>query len=376
MIKYLTFSSGLLLLIGNLGAPDAVLAEGDCVQAGTVMREAAQQYATGSDAARALDAYARATALCPGMAEAHYNRGIMLVKIKSYEEGTESLKKAFALKPQPQFQAALATAYLEQGKLTEARENFEKLLETDARSVKALQGLSVVAERQGDAERALSLLERAYAVSSSDMVTLFNLAVLKEKKGAVSEAIPLYEQVLSIDRKHERAATRLAGLYIQAGRPADAQRLASMVLEINPRNLDALKLNAALQSEAADQGKAVLSLKRALEVEPGNEQTIISLATLLLDQSAAEEALQVLKQGAIKVPESPVIAQLTGQAQMALGNFAEAEAGFKRALSLNALDAEAHYNYSILLDRTGRKDEAEEHRQAAIRLKPELESLQ
>lgn len=357
------------------GVPGRVQAETDCAQAASIIRDASQRSTDPADITQALDAYTRAVTLCPGMAEAHYNRGIMLVRNRNYDEGIISLQKASELKPQPQFRAALATAYLEQGKLSEAREHFEKLLESDSRSVKALQGLSVIAEKQGDSERAFSLLERAYAAAPSDLITLFNLAVLKEKRGMADEAIELYEKAIEIDRRHELATTRLAALYLQAGRPADAQRLTSFILEINPKNLDALKLNAALQSEADDRGKAVLSLKRALEVEPGNEQTLVSLATLLIDQHAADEALRILAQGAARLPQSAVIAQLSGQAQMALGNFAAAEEGFKKALSLNALDAEAHYNYALLLERVGRNDEAAEHRQAAIRLKPELEQL-
>ncbi len=346
--------------------------EQNCTQAASVIRDAARQLGDDKDSGKALSAYSQAADLCPTMAEAHYNKGVLLVKNKEYDAGITSLQRAYEIKQQPQFQAAIGTALLEQGKLPEAREQFEKVLQSEPQSVKALQGLSVISQRQGDEDRALSLLEKARSAAPQDVVTLFNLGVLKEKKGMFADAKSLYEQAVEIDPRNERAATRLAAICLQQGEPAEAQRLVSRVLELNPKSLDALKLNAALQSETAEQGRAILSLKRALEVEPKNEQTVVSLATLLLDQNSSEEALTVLQQSAANIPETTEIAQLIGQAQMALGNLTDAEAAFKRALNLNALDSEAHYNYAVLLERLGRNDEAKEHRETAKKLNPDV----
>lgn len=360
-----------MMVVVSLGAASLVSAEQNCSQAASLIRDAARQLTEDRDSAKALASYSEAATLCPTMAEAHYNRGVLLIKSKDFDGGIASLQRAYEIKQQPQFRAALATAYLEQGKISEAQEHFEKILEEDQQSVKALQGLGIIAQRQGDEERAMHLLERARTAAPQDGITLFNLGVLKEKKGLFSEAKDLYQQAVDADSSNERAATRLASLCMQQGQPADAARLVAQVLEMNPKNIDALKLSAALQSESAEQGKAILSLKRALEVEPKNPQTVTSLATLLLDQNSAEEALRVLNQSAAHIPENAEIAQLVGQAQMALGNLNEAEAAFKRALSFNALEPDAHYNYAVLLERLGREDEAKEHRETAKKLSPD-----
>ena len=66
------------------------------------------------------------------MAEAYHNLGIVLLKKGNREEANNSFHKAVELKDDPNFRIAVASMAVEDGKLDEAKEQYDKVLQSDA----------------------------------------------------------------------------------------------------------------------------------------------------------------------------------------------------------------------------------------------------
>ena len=97
--------------------------------------------------------------------------------------------------------------------------------------------------------------------------------------------------------------------------------------------------------------------RRALEFEPDNPEAIAKMARLHRAAGRNEEALALFERYHRMVPgDFQVLAQIATTLS-ALGRFEEAEGYFAQALR-GVDDAITHFNFGLLMARTGRLDEA------------------
>lgn len=71
----------------------------------------------------------------------------------------------------------LAMAYFYSGEMANAREQLEIILAADEHNFNALDGLGMVALKEGDGAKALGYLERAQKINAKDMYLLVHLSV-------------------------------------------------------------------------------------------------------------------------------------------------------------------------------------------------------
>lgn len=103
--------------------------------------------------------------------------------------------------------AEQAQQLLRQGRIREAEQAFQQLLDADPRHVQALNVLALAAYRDGGLRRARELLERARTVEPEDPITQHHLGVILEADGDFAGAAGAQRKAL--EREPELHAARL-----------------------------------------------------------------------------------------------------------------------------------------------------------------------
>ena len=98
---------------------------------------------------------------------------------------------------------------IEQGKMEEAMEAFQKAVRLDANDAVPRLNLAYTYDRQGRTEEAIAEYQRAIELSPSNLLAYNNLGVLYDKMGQYDEAIGEFQRALEIDPKDANALKNL-----------------------------------------------------------------------------------------------------------------------------------------------------------------------
>jgi tetratricopeptide (TPR) repeat protein len=114
-------------------------------------------------------------------------------------------------------------------------------------------------------------------------------------------------------------------------------------------------------------------IRRALEFDPANPDVVYEIGALMQQLKRPREALPYFQRHLDMVSDDQQTLVQIGKCYSDLGQFAEAEAALRRALTLSD-DAVGEYNLGYVLEQTGKPDEAERQYRRAIALNPGLAS--
>lgn len=206
---------------------------------------------------------------------------------------------------------------LKEGHGRAAREAFELSLKENPRGVRALGGLSLVAQQEGDPERAGNLLSRAIAIDPRYTDGHFAKGRLAERRGDVRGAIESYAAVVRAQPWRPEANLKLAEALVAGGRAAQAEALYARVIELFDKSLVVtppaerarayLRL-AELRGAAGRADAAVPAARQAVQIEPENGRGWMLLAMLLIDTKRFTEAAVALDRARMLNPDDPHLA--------------------------------------------------------------------
>jgi len=184
--------------------------------------------------------------------------------------GTTIVEKV--VREHPDFYVArkeLGSAYLAQGRLEEAEEQYRACLEL-----------------------------------RPDLVTVqCYLALVRAQQGYVDDAIKLYQVILGEMPDDMLSTARLGGLLLRAGRTEEAVPVLRRAHEMMAQDVDvAINLAVALaKSDQRDEAFAVL--RKMLQRVPDSAQLRNRLTRMLRSAGRYEEAVQILREGCARQPE-------------------------------------------------------------------------
>ena len=212
-------------------------------------------------------------------------------------------------------------------------------------------------------------------------------ALLIEHPGH-SEASYLAALVALADRRLEEGRRRLQALLLRSpehigaryslgkvllteGRRDDAARLFGAVLEADPGHVEAA-LEQAEIARAGNPAEALRILETALAVAPDDLRLINNLVELRIDGGHPAAGLPPVQRALQRRPDDPQLLYLCANAHRAAGDLAEAEALFRRAVSLAPAFEQAWQNLGNLLIDQGRPGEAIDPYRNAHRIRRRL----
>jgi Tfp pilus assembly protein PilF len=292
--------------------------------------------------------YEEALKLCTKIPAIYHNYGIFLDSQGRPEDARIQFEKALALEDRHDYRIAIAGTYLSGGHFTKAEEMYRAVHEKDPLDVKALQGLSIVAERTGQVDKAVELLGKAIDIEPSSVLSHFNLAALYERKEMYQEAMVHYARSLDVDPQYYPSLLAYGILLLKKSEVSSGIKLLEQAVR-TPYAKDDARAHSALGAGYERQGnleKAELSLRKALSFNESDGGSRANLALVLIRLNQPAQAIELLNEAPQNQDninkDNESYAYLNnyarGLAEMRLGRYQEAEDFFRQALKIKPQD--------------------------------------
>ncbi|HEY0427467.1 MAG TPA: tetratricopeptide repeat protein [Pyrinomonadaceae bacterium] len=213
-------------------------------------------------------------------------------------------------------------AYLDLGKLTEARADFEEIM-------------------------------RAAPTSSTAMI---NLAKVAAAEGKLPEALDLYEKALASDAKNFDALSGSVAILSRQKQFAPAHARVDKALAENENQKDILPALHYLKSDVFTAEKNIESaeaeLKKAIEIDEGYLPAYSAYASILVARNQTDAAIEQYKKVVEKKPSASIYT-LIGILEDTRSNSSEAEKHYRKALEIAPDATIAANNLAWLITETG-----------------------
>jgi tetratricopeptide (TPR) repeat protein len=173
----------------------------------------------------------------------------------------------------------------------------------DATDAAGYARLAIWAERDGDLEGALALLERALDERPRDLAARRDRARILRRLGRTEEAERAFLDALKLAPGDVAALDLLADLYVETGRLDDAERLARRLLDASPGYVPAYNHLGRVFAARGDLARAKDAFRAGLAVRP-DFNCAFSLGAVLSGEGRHAEAAEVLALAA-NLPRDP-----------------------------------------------------------------------
>ena len=332
----------------------------------------AQLYGMTGRAKEAVESYQRARQVDPSSRFAH--EGLITFYLETNRLKEAELEIAGMLKQNPMdiggrmLQARLK---LEQGEADEAMNLLQDVARQVPRSATVHQYIGIAWARINKLPEAISALKEARTLDpeSSDIRT--NLAQVYLSQGSLYLAIKEGEAAIQSNAQNVPALRVLGDAHLLAG---DTKRALAIFKEVatalphDPSVHQRLGVIARMQHHAAE---AVAHFEQALEKNPQLTEALEQIVATLLSQGKVRQARERVGRQIDTAPNDPKLHNLLGQLLSMSKEFSEAEAAFKKALSLDGTLLPAYANLGELYARQGQIDRAIREFEAILAKSPQ-----
>ena len=310
-----------------------------------------------------------AITMCPKLAEAHFDLGLILLKQQRLDDALASFKTAADADQDPRFRLGIANVLALKGDLGGAEKEYQKALESDPRSVKALDGLSYIARSRNDYTQAEEFLRQALQLDADDASLFYNLGLVLEKQGRTEEAAVSFQTASEKRPAFVPALAKLAELRLRLGQFDAADKaiksailgdgtqaqfwlLAAAIAErrgsirtareaidkaaaLDAKNVEIAVKQAALMYSSGDRRDGLAKLSEIVEHNPENAAGHSSYAWALIQEKKLEDAQRELQKAMQLLPDDPYLQNNLGVLLELKGDTAGARKAFARAKELD-----------------------------------------
>ncbi len=227
-------------------------------------------------------------------------------------------------------------------------------------ATQALMVLAQIAEDRNDDAGINQWLEMVPTLGQSGAVNaIIKRAQLQSKAGKLDEARKLLNQAdVNNDDERVRLIIGEAQLLRDAGKLAEALQLIEDALELYKDNVDLLYELAMLAEKNQQFDLMESSLRKVIQLAPDSQHAYNALGYSLADRNLRlQEAHDLIKKALALAPEDPYIMDSMGWVEFRLGRLERAEELLRRAFTIKA-DPEIAAHLGEVLWARGREDEA------------------
>ncbi len=254
---------------------------------------------------QAMQEYANAIALAPGMAMFHSNYGLTLANLGHYQKALEQLRMAVKLDPtSTSYVNNLGQVLIMKGSIDNAAICFKTALQMDPRNDPAYGGLASVLQMKHEDAQSLAAIAKAIALDPYNPAYRWQKSQILLDLGCAKDAQAAFREAVRLD--------------------PSAARASNLAWIMHQRNQDT---------------EAIWALEQALKTRPGDAKTEIRLAWILATtQNAslrnAPEAVHlagvVIRSQGLRSPE---LLDVLAVAQAGAGQYPAAQATVQEALA-------------------------------------------
>lgn len=316
--------------------------------------------------------------LCPTLVDVPYEYGRLYLAEGDFESALVQFKKADALKPRLEYLLGVAKSLTHLKKYVEAESAFKDAIAKYSGDWKAIEGLGVLYLILGRFQESEELFNQALQDESNAASLYYNLGVALERQGRVDESGVSYRTSLLKDSRHKEARMALAKRSLDSGRISEAASYIEEGILYFPKDYQMQLLHAELYEAKGDPESALEVLERIQE--PAHATALAARKAVLMIKSGSDKdegvkALEKLykegdKAGSIDVIRAYVWYQIKNK------NFTEAETIIRSSLVTYPDDSVLLNNLGVLLEESGKPEEAKDFFRKAALHSPYSETIQ
>jgi tetratricopeptide (TPR) repeat protein len=207
----------------------------------------------------------------------------------------------------------LGSAYLQQGKNKEARENFESALQLHASfpgtPPNAWNNLGILSAREGNTTAAIESFQHALQIDPAHPVALLNLGNAYRQKKNWADAKATLQRALDLSPEDPEVNYSLAMVYAQLDDPDHTYDYLKKALALRPAYPEALNNLGVLYLRTRRTQEAIHSFEESIRVAPGYDQSYLNLARVYALLGDREKARAILLELLKQHPDHPQATQ-------------------------------------------------------------------
>jgi Tfp pilus assembly protein PilF len=205
----------------------------------------------------------------PRSARAHYNYGAALQENGRLDEARQEYDAVLRFDPKyVKAYVNLAQLFVSKNKLDEAKKYYERALELDPGIGEAHSGYAYLLQRLGEADQARAEYQKAISLSPKAARLLYTYGAFLDKRGDLDGAIAQYQRALDVDPNMADAHSEIATALFTKGdlKRAEAHYIDAARLE--PKRADIHSNFGSLLLREGKTSQAILEYEEALRLDP------------------------------------------------------------------------------------------------------------
>lgn len=227
-----------------------------------------------------------------------------------------------------------AVRHYNRGDRRAARASCERIIAAGQGDNKVNLLLAMLLVEDGDAARALPLIERALAAAPANPTALHALGKALALLGRVDESVAALEQTIAQQPANIGARLDLANLHLQHRQHAASEEVLRQALAAAPQNPAVLGNLGNLLAAHGDAAEAVSILRRAAAVSPKSPAAHYNLALALKNSGDAAGAVEAYRSALALRPDYVDAWHNLGNVLLDLGCVDEAAAAYESATAI------------------------------------------
>jgi serine/threonine protein kinase/Tfp pilus assembly protein PilF len=172
----------------------------------------------------ALQWYKKALAIDPTVSGTYNSIGYTYLYLKEYDNAIYWFKKAMELSPDSS-PFNLGVVYMEQGKVEQAIEIFEGMIQADSTHEYHYHDPAIIYQNHGMTTKAIALLKKALKINPNNGWHYMGLAGIYVEQGKLDQAIALYQRGIKLVPEYLRFSLSYSFLLSQSGRYREAREV-------------------------------------------------------------------------------------------------------------------------------------------------------
>ncbi len=252
---------------------------------------------------------------------------------------------------------------------------YQQAAAADPNLAEADYNLGVLAERQGNRQRAVEHYKTALRKKPTLKEAAENLAVIAQNSGDEDGAIRVYQNILENYPDDASSRARMAEIYRRRGDSTQAVELAKQALFRDPKTLTAYKVLMQVHYEQKQFQLAKLVALRASKLDENDPEIYHTLGMIALHEKEPAKARVHLKTAVEKRPDFLPAHLVLARMALEQEDYEGAEESFRRILQADGKNAEAHLNLGIAYKGLGQYDKAMAEYDVAAQLNPGLAAV-
>lgn len=250
----------------------------------------------------------------------------------------------------------LGLAYLQQGDINLAVENFQKAIAINPRYAKAYHNLSVIEQRQGQYDMALANIEKALSIGPDNPVFLNSRGEILFSKRLLDQALVDFNKAIERNRNYAEAYNNRGNVYKLKGDRLLALADFNKAVLINPFYDQAYNNRGLVYRSEKKYNEALDEFTRAIKINPVNVAAINNRGLTYKDQNKYELALKDFDRILQLEPHREQIYNNRGLVYEKRGDLGLAINDYSQAITINPGYAGAYTNRGFVYLKNNKLD--------------------